>query len=1204
MSQDLANLYIKVDSSGVVTASKNLNDFAGSAKKTETATASVASGFSKLQTAVIALAGSYAALRIMHEVNDMFKKGFLAVEDYKLSVAGLAAMVTTFSQKMKGQDLAGQWKEALKYSTEMVPILENIAAKTLLSGRETMLLNNALARHGVFLDANNEKQIKGFVALSNALPLLTQGQNLSVQLNQEIRGLMTGQGEQTSMLLMTLKKIDPQIEKHVKTWQAQGTVLENINGLLVGFGPASSLLEDTWMTIKSTLDTTATQILRGLMKPVYDEIIEKAKEFDGWLKDNKDNILDWGINIRVVWSNVVGYFQAAAASGLTLYATYLKISALRASSRAAMSPWLSKGESDQLKTQSSQDTIGATAATAAADSLMVKATANIMRNVEAVKEQEKAERALFNAKPGSYKFKPNAGPTEDEIAAQKAAAKALAQAQKEAAQESSEFSSYINVDKEGSQHERLEMMLRETQTYYDKEGVMLTETSATFTEMEQKRRQSEMDNLKKSSEFKQALLQAEHSQALADFNEKKEFEMGASQEAADKAAQQAQLYKDLGGMEDEYRQKKLEWIELEGKAKAEAGMKEVEVAKWVASMKQKMSDESFMRENSDRQAAFASMASNFAAMGQLYAEDSKERQALSNLSKAAMMSEIALQVQKNIMIAVGAVATQGTGDPYTAFARVAAMVAVMAGVLSMAGIAFGSKGGGKGSMAPSGPKSTVLGAEAGTGSESISNSWKLMQDTYDMEYTKLSGIYNEMKDLNKNITGLVTNIIRSGSTGIIGSGIGATVNKTAKDIQDTSLKWFYGSENPINKLDFVGGWVNKQVGKALQSVFGGSTKTSQIGGGMGFGSVSVGNLMSGGGISGYTYADMYKKTDGGWFKKDKKRTWTEYGGIDQSTADLFTQVYKGISETLIELSKGLGTDLNAAMNYVFGAAKINLMGMNADQVSKTLQTHFSVIGDNAVEALFGSMLKGYQQVGEGLMETAVRLIVDKEIILKVLEQTGQVFEGTTSQIISFSEALIDMAGGLDELREATEKYYDKFFSDVEKQSDIKSTLTNVLGSYGYELPGMRADYRSLVESLNLTTDAGMTAYVALMQMSEGADKYYTYLENARSKINPSKYSTNLEYQRAMASFDDGGIASGPLSGYDATLHGTELIVSPRTSYPATVRGGDNGEQQTKALQRIQMSLEAGNLAALKNIAKITRILDRFDSDGMPAERVI
>lgn len=232
-----------------------------------------------------------------YTMKSAFEKGFKAVEDYNQSVAALAAFVVTFS-KRGDESLESQWKNALAYSSQMVPILEQIAAKTLLSGEETTALANALARSGVFLDATNAKQIEAFTRISNALPLMTQGQEIMRQINTEIRSLMNGNNEASSMLLTTLKAIDPNLEKNLKTWRDQGTVLEHIGDLLVGFGPATELLENQWQTVKSTIDTTATQILRGLMKPAYDEIIDKTKVLNESLKRNKDNFAAWGESMR------------------------------------------------------------------------------------------------------------------------------------------------------------------------------------------------------------------------------------------------------------------------------------------------------------------------------------------------------------------------------------------------------------------------------------------------------------------------------------------------------------------------------------------------------------------------------------------------------------------------------------------------------------------------------------------------------------------------------------------------------------------------------------------------------------------------------------------------------------------------------------------------------------------------------------------
>jgi len=143
-----------------------------------------------------------------------------------------------------------------------------------------------------------------------------------------------------------------------------------------------------------------------------------------------------------------------------------------------------------------------------------------------------------------------------------------------------------------------------------------------------------------------------------------------------------------------------------------------------------------------------------------------------------------------------------------------------------------------------------------------------------------------------------------------------------------------------------------------------------------------------------------------------------------------------------------------------------------------------------------------------------------------------------------------------------------------------------------------------VESQDLTTAAGQSAYYAMLALSSTADKYYDYLEQAKANISPVNYATNLEYQRALAGlpkYADGGIASGPMTGYAATLHGTELVISPRKGYPATVKG-DNSDL-IKEVKELRESVEAGNAAiAATNlkIAKYTQFLEQWDAEGLPS----
>jgi hypothetical protein len=113
------------------------------------------------------------------------------------------------------------------------------------------------------------------------------------------------------------------------------------------------------------------------------------------------------------------------------------------------------------------------------------------------------------------------------------------------------------------------------------------------------------------------------------------------------------------------------------------------------------------------------------------------------------------------------------------------------------------------------PPSTVLGGEPGQGSESISKVWELLQDTYDLENRELTGIHNSVKDLNANIMGLVTSILRTGGVSgmaLPGSerGIGESITGGLADVQFLNLAM----------LGF-----GKQIAEGINKVLGFGSKT-------------------------------------------------------------------------------------------------------------------------------------------------------------------------------------------------------------------------------------------------------------------------------------------------------------------------------------------------------------------------------------------
>lgn len=674
------------------------------------------------------------------------------------------------------------------------------------------------------------------------------------------------------------------------------------------------------------------------------------------------------------------------------------------------------------------------------------------------------------------------------------------------------------------------------------------------------------------------------------------------QKEANEARRMVTFYNDLNNMEAEYRNAKLIWIEKEAALKKSKGAEEVAVAKWVAEQKEKLNREQMdgvaTKWDYDKKYVNETIANTGrmldAAMS-CYDKESEEYKRLAEAKKVVQIAELAMTAAKNAQIvasnisvamsnAGAAVTGASIGVGPTGFATAAAMIALLASVFAMYGIA---KGGGSVSVpsVPSyGQNTTVLGGENDQASESIKKSWELMEDTYDMEYEKLTNIHNELKDLNDNITGLVTSIIRTGSVGAI-----------PFEAYDPQAMLNF-SKTPLGMIltgDFLTPGAPGLLNKFFEGIFGGgglavgaqelwsSSTGIKLGGGR------AGDIANGAGVNARSYQEWTTRTTTDVWRKDSYDYNYREQALAQETQNLFNSVFKNISEVLVELSTGLGQDVNKALNYVFSPATINLAGMSTEQISSTLNAYISSVGDTAVQAIFGQVLAGYQELGEGLMETAVRLMVDKEIVLEVLNQTNQAYVGTTANTIAFSEALIKLAGDLETLTDIASTYYDKFFSEEEKHVRLQEQMTTILGALNIALPGTREAYRAIVESLDLTTTSGQTAYVTLLKLAESADTYYSTLEDMAEELT----ETAKALQAAMSSTNDAiseqiSLANTAASAARSAANEYRNIIKSLTDAQESIRGGGLIEltERFEKLFAIAMTGDREALSALPGAA--------------------
>lgn len=658
----------------------------------------------------------------------------------------------------------------------------------------------------------------------------------------------------------------------------------------------------------------------------------------------------------------------------------------------------------------------------------------------------------------------------------------------------------------------------------------------------------------------------------------------------------------------------------------------------------------YQRQLNDVSAGFGNLSNAFEGISKMYAEGSEDAKRWQEAADAMLIAQKAVAVVQ----AVVAIATQGSGDPYTAFARIAAMAAAMGALLATIGE---SVGGGTVAASPKynyGGSAGPLGAEEGTASESLSNTLKLLEETYDLEDTKLTKIYDELRNLNNSIIGLVTSIFKTG---------GINLGDTSLPTGTKYPGWWdmgWAEDHLDGILQDIGSFFEDIGGYILNGLFGGETEVKLKTGGIEFADILVNDIMDGMSVSARKFARYKITEDGGWFGSDKTSYKTKYAALDEDVIRMFTKVFDNLGGSLIELAKGLGTDVQAVYDYVFETTQLNLKGMDADEMSKALSEYFSKIADTAASDLFGTIISQYQQVNEALFETAVRLVTDKETVMNVLSATGHGMEQITTSVtktrqaisdewtkweadrlkwsssfigkittafggsygvaepekyytqtyneitsnaqalIELSESLIELAGGLDKLTESAESYYTAFYSEAQQIAMLKGQLSGAFAELERAFPATRSGFRGVVEGLDLTTKAGRENYVAMLNMAESADKYYAYIEELASK------RAEMEIDLLKLQGDAVGALAkeraGELEEMDASLRTFQSLIYAQEDFNDLLDKSTSLLEQWHSMESQLLELQGDKVGALA--AKRADELDALDESLRPLQELL
>lgn len=491
---------------------------------------------------------------------------------------------------------------------------------------------------------------------------------------------------------------------------------------------------------------------------------------------------------------------------------------------------------------------------------------------------------------------------------------------------------------------------------------------------------------------------------------------------------------------------------------------------------------------------------------QLFKENSKERKALHALEMGFMAVEIAMAAEKAVVNAVNAVATQGQGDPYTAFGRIASMIGIMGGVLAAAGIAFSGGSGGGGYEAPTGGAGAVLG-DSSAQSSSIRNASERLEDIQTDQLSELMAIRQSMSQLNSGIQNLAKSFIT-----------GLDFNSTSSPLQNSNFLDTKGGSllRDVSPLARAADFVDKLTGGVLglggvvDKIFGGFSGKKQklIDSGITFVSQTMQDVFD----SGQLDADMFQVIETTkkkfWGLSKSKSTKTETSSIGGAITSQMGDIFGFIGDTVVGAAESLGLDAkhiittgletlslgDALNNFVIDIGNVSFADKTGEEIQKELESIFSQQADLMSEYLVPS-IKEYQQIGEGAFETLQRVAYEQAVFNDSLERTGLNLSSLSSVMqIDVAQSIITLTGGLEQFSELSNSFFESFFSESEQLAYLEKSLTEAFGGLGLSMVDSREGFKDLLTGIDITTEAGQELYASLLQLVPSMDSYLSALE--------------------------------------------------------------------------------------------------------------
>lgn len=247
--------------------------------------------------------------------------------------------------------------------------------------------------------------------------------------------------------------------------------------------------------------------------------------------------------------------------------------------------------------------------------------------------------------------------------------------------------------------------------------------------------------------------------------------------------------------------------------------------------------------------------------------------------------------------------------------------------------------------------------------------------------------------------------------------------------------------------------------------------------------------------------------------------------------------------------------------------------------------------------------------------------------------------------IGLRDNLVQLLGGLQNAGSLLQPFFEGFYTDAERAASTTRLMNAELTKLGVTtIPATREQFRALVEAQDLNTQAGQEMFAALLRLAPAfasvtdamgqaaadAEAEAKRILDSMQLLTTDAFKTAFEYTRYMRLAANAGVTAAqppqvfqapPSHVFPSFAVGTNSLPQDMTinahAGERIIPAADNRELMQRLrepneatrimadeIKQLRSELKAAHLAIARNTAATTKILSRWDGNGIPEERVI